>query len=366
MKRWHIVWILVVLLVAGCAAETPTPSPSPTPEAEVEETPVDQPQTLQVMTHSSFDISEEVVQAFESEHNAQVQFLDAGDTGQMLSQAILSKDDPQADVLYGLDNTFLSRALNEDIFEPYEAESLANVPDEFELDPEHRVSPVDFGDVCLNYDKAALEEADVEPPTSLEDLTQPEYEGMTVVENPASSSPGLAFLLTTIDTLGEDGYLDYWAKLSENGLLVVDDWSTAYYGEFSGATGSEGTRPIVVSYATSPAAEVYFSEGALETPPTDAVTAPGTCFRQIEFVGVLRNAENPELGRAFVEFALSETFQEDIPLHMWVYPTHAGAELPQVFQDFAVKAEEPASLPAEAIEENRREWIDAWTEVVLR
>jgi thiamine transport system substrate-binding protein len=284
----------------------------------------------------------------------------------MLSQAILSKDNPQADVMYGLDNTFLSRALNEDIFAPYEAEALANVPDDLELDPEHRVSPVDFGDVCLNYDKAALEEAGVEPPASLEALTRPEYAGMTVMENPASSSPGLAFLLATIDTLGEDGYLDYWAQLRENDLLVVDDWSTAYYGEFSGGSGSEGTRPIVVSYATSPAAEVYFSEGALETPPTGAVTAPGTCFRQIEFVGVLKNAETPELAKAFVEFALGETFQEAIPLHMWVYPAHENADLPPVFEDFAIQAEAPASLPAAAIEENRRDWIDAWTEVVLQ
>jgi len=318
------------------------------------------------MTYGSFDMREEVIAAFESEHNAQVQFLDAGDTGQMLSQAILSKDNPQADVMYGLDNTFLSRALNEDIFAPYEAEALANVPDALELDPEHRVSPVDFGDVCLNYDKAALEEAGVEPPASLEALTQPDYAGMTVMENPASSSPGLAFLLATIDTLGEDGYLDYWAELRENDLLVVDDWSTAYYGEFSGGSGSEGSRPIVVSYATSPAAEVYFSEGALETPPTGAVTAPGTCFRQIEFVGVLKNAENPELAKAFVEFALGETFQEAIPLHMWVYPAHENADLPPVFEDFAVQAEEPASLPAAEIEENRRDWIDAWTEVVLQ
>ena len=361
MKRWSIVWILIASLVAGCAVETPAPEPTGTPEPEVEV-----PQTLRVMTHSSFDISEEVIQAFELEHNAQVQFLDAGDTGQMLSQAILSKDNPQADVMYGLDNTFLSRALNEDIFEPYEADNLENVPDAFELDPEHRVSPVDFGDVCLNYDKAALQEAGVEPPSSLEDLTQPAYEGMAVMENPASSSPGLAFLLTTIHTLGEDAYLDYWADLRDNGLLVVDDWSTAYYGEFSGGSGSEGTHPIVVSYATSPAAEVYFSEGALETPPTGAVTAPGTCFRQIEFVGVLKNGENPELARAFVEFVLGETFQEAIPLHMWVYPTHENADLPQVFEDFASRAEDPARLPVEMIEENRRDWIDAWTEVVLQ
>ena len=188
MKRWYIgLWIAIALLMVSCATETPLPEPTASPETGAEGTPVEEPQTVRVMTYGSFDISEEVIQVFESENNATVQFLDAGDTGQMLSQAILSKDNPQADVMYGLDNTFLSRALNEGIFEPYEAKNLAQIPDRFELDPEHRVSPVDFGDVCLNYDKAALDEVGVEPPMSLEALTEPEYAGMTVMENPASS-----------------------------------------------------------------------------------------------------------------------------------------------------------------------------------
>lgn len=361
MRRWLLIVTASVLFLSGCAQPTVEPTPvapdSPTPEG---------PRELRVMTYSSFDISEEVVSVFEEEHDTRLQFLDAGDTGQMVSQAILSKDNPQADVMYGIDNTFLSRALQADIFVSYESENLDQIPDEFELDEQHRVSPVDHGDVCLNYDRAYFEESDVPVPETLQDLASPEYEGLLVVENPASSSPGLAFLLTTISTFGEEGYLDYWAQLRDNNVLVVESWDNAYYGEFSGGAGSDGARPIVVSYASSPAAEVYFSDQPLEQSPTGAIVAPGTCFRQIEFVGILRNSENQALAQAFVDFVLSETFQSDIPLHMFVFPVNETAELPEVFEEHAVRAEEPASMSVDLIEENREAWVDAWTETVLR
>jgi thiamine transport system substrate-binding protein len=357
MKRWLNVILLVLVIAAGCGiAPNDVPTEEPTPELTA----------LRVMSYGSFDISEEVITRFEQEHGVTVQFLDAGDTGQMVSQAILSKDNPQADVLYGIDNTFLSRALEADIFVPYQAENLDEVPDGLVLDDQYRVTPVDYGDVCLNYDRAYFEESDLAVPTTLEDLIRPEYAGLLVVQNPASSSPGLAFLLTTIGAFGEDGYLNYWRDLRANDVLVVDSWNNAYYGEFSGAAGVDGTRPIVVSYATSPAAEVYYSGGAVETPPTGAVTAPATCFRQIEFVGILRNNQNQAMAEAFVEYVLSAPFQSDIPLHMWVFPANETVTLPEVFADFAIHAEEPVTMAVEMIEANREGWINAWTEVVLR
>lgn len=354
MKGWLRAVLLGVLALSACGGRK-TAGPAVTEGG-----------ALRVMTYSSFDISEEAIAAFEAAQGVTVQFLDAGDTGQMVSQAILSKDAPQADVMYGIDNTFLSRALAADIFVPYEAENLRHVPSQYVLDAQHRVTPVDFGDVCLNYDVAYFEAAGLEVPASLEDLTRPEYAGMLVVENPASSSPGLAFLLATIATLGQDGYLDYWQRLRDNDVLVVDSWDNAYYGEFSGAAGGEGMRPIVVSYATSPAAEVYFSEGEVEAPPTAAVTAPGTCFRQVEFVGILQNGHNRAAAEAFVEFVLSDTFQSDIPLHMWVFPVSESATLPEIFEAYAVRADEPATMSIEMIESNREEWVNAWTEVALR
>jgi len=361
MKRWLVLLISVMLVLAGCGAGTSEQLPLAPSEPTS-----DSPRELRVMAYSSFDISEAVIATFEVEHNAKVLFLDAGDTGQMVSQAILSKGNPQADVLYGVDNTFLSRALEGDIFEVYVAENLASVPDVYQLDPEHRVTPVDYGDVCLNYNRAYFADSGLAVPETLEDLTEPEYQGLLVVENPASSSPGLAFLLATIGTFGEDGYLDYWGALRANDVLIVDSWDTAYYGEFTA-----GTRPIVVSYATSPAAEVYYSEtpstpGLADEPPTGAVVAPGTCFRQIEFVGILKNGRNRDLAEAFVEYVLSEPFQSDIPLHMWVFPVNEYAALPDVFGQYAVTADAPAVVSADAIEQNREAWIEAWTDVVLR
>jgi thiamine transport system substrate-binding protein len=219
---------------------------------------------ISVMTHDSFEVSAEVVEAFQTEHNAQVTFLKSGDTGTAVNKAILSRGAPLADVFYGVDNTFLSRALEQEIFEPYESPLLAEIPDEFELDPEFRAVPVDYGDVCLNYDKAYFAENELEPPQNLEDLLNPEYQSLLVVQNPATSSPGLAFLLATIGHFGEDGYLEFWEGLVENDVLVVNDWETAYYSEF---TRAGGTRPVVVSYGSSPPAEVIFAEEPIEEPP---------------------------------------------------------------------------------------------------
>jgi len=351
MKRTTLLLLVLVLLVAaGCS---PALTPAPTPSG---------PRTLTVMTHDSFDASQEVIAQFEAETGATVKFLKSGDTGAALNQAILSKDAPLADVFYGVDNTFFSRAIQADIFEPYASPALADIPDELELDPQHRLNPVDFGDVCLNYDKSYFEEKGRTPPRSLEDLTKPELKGLTVVENPATSSPGLAFLMATVGHFGEDGYRDFWAKLRANDVLVTAGWEDAYWGQFSAA--SDGDRPIVVSYATSPAAEVYFSEGKYTEPPTGNVLGEGACFRQIEFVGILKGTANRDLAEKWVDFMLSPAFQEDIPLHMWVFPANPQAEMPEVFQ-FAEVPSRPAPVSPELIDQNREKWIEAWTETVL-
>lgn len=360
--KWLLATVVILLLV-GCGPEV-------APETEAPETssPSGAPgRTLTVMTHDSFDVSEEVVAAFQEHCNCEVQFLQAGDTGLMLNQAILSKDNPLADVVFGVDNTFLSRALAGDILEPYESPALADVSEDLQLDPTFRTSPVDYGDVCLNYDKAWFEEEDLAPPGNLAALTQPEYKGLAVVENPASSSPGLAFLLATVEQFGTTGdytYLDYWADLRENEVLITDGWEDAYWGNFTYA--SDGDRPIVVSYASSPPVEVYFSEEPFEEAPTGVVTADGSCFRQIEFTGILKGTENRDLSELWIDFVLGKQFQEDIPLKMYVFPANEEAALPDVFARFAVIPDNPAVVDPEAIEANREAWIKAWTEAVLR
>jgi thiamine transport system substrate-binding protein len=357
--------IFAMLLVVSCAAGTQTASPTldVTPEGlqPEEETPV--VPKLTVMTHDSFLASEEVIQEFEEAHRVDVEFLKSGDAGTALNKAILSKDVPFADAFYGVDNTFLSRALQEGIFEPYQSPILADIPDEFELDPQFRALPVDYGDVCLNYDKAHFAEMGLEPPADLEDLAEPDYKGMLVVENPATSSPGLAFLLATIGHFGEEGYIDFWQALVENDVLAVNDWEIAYYNEFS---LSGGTRPIVVSYGSSPPAEVIFAESPIDEAPTAAVVSDGACFRQIEFVGILKGTLNRDLAEAWIDFMLSPTFQEDIPLQMFVYPTNKNAKLDETFQKYVALPENPVSLDPEVIAKNREAWILAWTEAVLR
>jgi thiamine transport system substrate-binding protein len=326
-----------------------------------------EPVQLTLMTHDSFAISEAVLAEFEAANNVEIVLLPSGDAGAILNQAILTKDNPLADLLYGVDNTFLSRALEADIFEPYAPEGLALVPDALELDESQRLTPIDFGDVCLNYDKNWFAEQGLAPPQQLADLTETAYEGLTVVENPATSSPGLAFLLATIGVFGTEGdytYRDYWADLRANDVLVTDGWEEAYWGQFSGA--SDGSRPIVVSYASSPPVEVVFADPPIEESPTAAVTAPDTCFRQIEFVGILKGTEHEELAQAFVDFMLSREFQEDIPLNMFVFPANSEVTLPEVFTQWVTVPESAVIVDAAEIEANRAEWIEAWTEVVLR
>ncbi|HSM58406.1 MAG TPA: thiamine ABC transporter substrate-binding protein [Candidatus Sulfomarinibacteraceae bacterium] len=373
MRKLLMILLVLTLLIVGCAGEEgerPVSDQTPPPEAAPPETDNGreaEPVELTLMTHDSFDASEEVLAQFEEAHNVRLVLLPSGDAGTALNQAILARDNPLADVFFGVDNTFLSRALEADIFETYDSPMLEQIPGRFQLDGTRRLLPVDFGDVCLNYDKAYLEENDLEPPQSLDDLTDPAYGGLLVVENPATSSPGLAFLLATIANYGTEGdytYLDYWSELRQNDVLVTNDWNDAYYGNFTVA--SDGDRPIVVSYASSPPAEVIFADPPVDEAPSAAVTAPGTCFRQVEFVGILSGTEHRAEAEALVDFMLSETFQEDIPLRMFVFPVNENAELPEPFVAHTEVAEEPADVDPEQLEANREAWIEAWTETVLR
>ncbi len=346
MKKIVTLTLFLLVILSACAAPA-------------------EPVTLRLMTHDSFDISAETMARFTEESGIAVDVFRAGDAGTIVNLAALAADDPLADVIFGVDNTFLSRALQEDIFLPYEEPpALPAIHDDLKLDAQNRALPVDFGDVCLNYDRAWFKANGVAPPQSLADLVDPAYRGLTVVQNPATSSPGLAFLLATIDAYGEDGFLAYWQGLVENEVLVTDGWEDAYYGSFTAA--SDGNRPIVVSYASSPAAEVFFAETKLETAPTAAVVSDGSCFRQVEFVGVLRGTEHQEEAQLLVDFLLSRPFQEDIPLHMFVFPANEEARLPEVFVEHSQIPANPATIPPEEIARNREAWIQAWTEVVLR
>ena len=319
---------------------------------------------LTLMTHDSFAVGKDVLARFELQQGVTLKIIKSGDAGAALNQAILSKANPLADVFYGVDNTFMSRALKADIFSAYASPHLTRIPNELKLDPGNRLLPVSYGDVCLNYERQWFADKGIRPPQDLDDLLKPAYKSLTVVQNPATSSPGMAFLLATVGRFGEDGFLEYWKKLRNNDVYISPGWSDAYYGQFTRAKG--GTRPIVVSYASSPPAEVYYSETKVDDAPTAAVLAPQTAFRQIEFVGILKGTRQQELAAKLVDFMLDTRFQQDIPLHMWVFPADSTIQLPDVFIKYTRKAENPVMLTPEAIEAGRERWLEAWTEIVLR
>jgi thiamine transport system substrate-binding protein len=320
--------------------------------------------TVRLLTHDSFLVSDEVLEAFTDRTGIEVELLQGGDAGTVVNQAILSAGAPQADVLFGIDTTLLGRGLEADLFVPYESPELVHVDPRFRLDPRHRVTPVDYGDVCLNYDKAYFAERGLAVPQTLEALVEPQYRDLLVVEDAATSSPGLAFLLATVAHFGEDGWQAWWSALRDNGVEVADSWEDAYNGAFSGGGASQGTRPLVVSYASSPPAEVVYADPPVDEPPTGVIEAG--CYRQVEAAGILRGTEHEREARELIDFLLSEPFQADVPLSMFVFPVRTDVALPDVFVEHAATPDAPLELPPEVIDANREEWIGEWTDLVVR
>jgi thiamine transport system substrate-binding protein len=320
------------------------------------------PVTLTLVTHDSFAVSKPVLRAFEREHHVKVKVLAQGDAGAALNQAILTKSNPLGDVFFGVDNTFLTRALGAGIFAKYAPAALGDVPAEYRLDTTKRLTPIDHGDVCINYDKEWFANHDVAVPKTLNDLTKPAYKGRLVVEDPSTSSPGLAFLLATVSRYGADGWNGYWQKLRDNDVKVDAGWENAYEGDFTQG-GGEGTYPLVVSYASSPPAAVYFSKPQPATSPIG--TLLDSCFRQVEFAGVLKGTDHPKEARALVDWMLSPAFQGDVPLQMFVFPVVTGTKLPAVFEKFADVPANPLTLSPATIGRHRDDWIDQWRTTVL-
>ncbi|MFJ6570921.1 thiamine ABC transporter substrate binding subunit [Streptomyces sp. NPDC091292] len=324
--------------------------------------------TVTLVSHDSFAASKSVLKDFEKQSGYQVKILEDGDAGQAVNKAILTKDNPQGDVFFGVDNTLLSRALDNGLFQPYEAKGADRIRPEVRADQAgHRVTPIDSGDICVNYDKKYFTDHKLAPPQSLDDLAKPAYKNLLVTENASTSSPGLGFLLGTAARYGDEGWQGYWDKLKANGLKVVDGWEQAYNEEFSGSAGGRkagGDRPLVVSYASSPPVEAIYAQPQPKEAPTGVAT--GTCFRQVEYAGLLSNAKNPAGGKALIDFMVGKEFQEDMPLNMFVDPVSEDAQAPADFAKYAVEIKDPHTMAPEKIAANRDQWVKAWTALVLK
>lgn len=348
MKKYIVTLFCVAAVFSGCAVSKEQAT-----------------KKLTLLAYDSFLPTEGIFDEFTKETGISVEVILGGDTGQLISKAILTSGNPEGDVLWGVDNTFLTRAIKGEIFAPYTSPLTKNMAaDVVELtQPEGVVTPVDTGDVCINYDKKWFSQRNIVPPQSLEDLALPAYKDLLVVQNPASSSPGLAFLLSTIAAFGEDGWQGYWKKLRTNGVKVVDGWTEAYTIEFSGSSG-KGTRPLVVSYASSPPAEVVYSDPPVSEPPTAVIDT--TCFHQVEFSGILRGSKNEKAAQLLIDYLADTTFQSDLPLTLFVNPVNKDAVIPEVFTSFAAQPTKPYTMDPTTIEENRATWVDTWSSIALR
>lgn len=338
-----------VLALAGCSAiggDSPEPSAS-------------ERGTVTLVTHDSFGLSAGLLESFEEESGLDLKVVQPGDAGALVNQLVLTKDAPLGDLVFGVDNTFASRAIDEGVVEPYTSSApAAQDAAQYAVDGSDALTAVDFGDVCVNVDHAWFAERGVAEPATLDDLTKPEYKDLLAVPSAVTSSPGLAFLLATVGAKGEDGWQAYWDALVANGVKVSEGWSDAYYTDFSGG-GGEGPRPVVLSYASSPPFTV--PEGGTE-PTTGALL--DTCFRQVEYAGVLANAANPEGAQELLDFLLSDEVQADIPTSMYMYPVSSAVELPAEWAQWAPLAETPFEVAPADVDAHREEWLATWSEIV--
>ena len=340
--------VAATVLLAGCAS---APGSSPATSAASPSAPSES-RTLTVVTHDSFALDKATREKFATDTGYTVNYVAPGDAGTVVNQLILTKDAPLGDVVYGIDNTFAGRAIQAGILSPYTSSVLPKGADAYAADDAGSLTPIDFGDVCLNADTGWFAAKGLAVPQTLDDLLKPEYKGLLVVENPASSSPGMAFLAATIAAKGDQGYLAYWTALKANGVKVVKGWTEAYTVEFSGSSG-KGAYPLVVSYSSSPA----YEHG------TEVLTQ--TCFRQVEYAGVIAGAQNEVGARKFIDFMLSAQVQAEIPEQMYMDPVDPDVKLPADWEKYAAKVDSPLSLPAAQLSAGRDGWIKAWTAAVV-
>jgi thiamine transport system substrate-binding protein len=312
--------------------------------------------TVVLATHESFHLPKKLVRSFEEETGYTLEVRAAGDAGTLATKLSLTADNPIADAAFGIDNTFASRPLGEGAFA--EVSPSVTPPEEYAL-PEggDRLVPVDSASVCVNVDTDWFDREGIEPPETLADLTDPAYADLLVTPGASTSSPGMAFFLATVAEYGDD-WPAYWTDLLANGAKVVDGWEDAYYGDFTAGSES-GTRPIVVSYDSSPAFTV-------EDGRTTTAALLDTCFRQVEYAGVLAGADNPEGAEALVDWLLSDEVQSALADAMYVFPVMPGATVPDDWAEFAPRPTDPYEVAPDEIAANREQWLTEWIDVVSR
>ncbi|REJ33202.1 MAG: thiamine ABC transporter substrate-binding protein [Bacillota bacterium] len=317
-------------------------------------------QRLVVYTYDSFAAgpAQAIKEGFEALHpDVEVVFLAPGDAGETLARVIaeLHAGGSDADVLMGLGDTQLPRALDHGVFMPLDRSllpNLAKVPAHLDFDETGHVVPFDHGYVTIIYDSRVLSEDEL--PRTLEDLTDPRFRGRLIAIDPRTGSTGHAFLMWTIAEYGDPGYLEFWERLAPSLLTVTASWDAAY------SLYQAGEAPMMVSYSTDTAAGVYFAG----SDHSRVLTPQGQAYRQIEAVGIVSGTDVPELAHRFVDYVLSEEVQSLIPTTNWMFPVNAEAPLPDFFEEYAVIPENPVQLDLRLIEENEQRWLREWARLM--
>jgi thiamine transport system substrate-binding protein len=342
--------VIGALVLAGCGSSDDGGDAADKPAGK----------TVTIATHDSWAMSKEVMAEFKAKTGITVKIQPHGDAGELTNKLVLTKDNPLADGVFGIDNTFASRAVDEGVLAKYDGERPASAGD-FALAgaATDYLTPIDYGDVCINVDDTWFAKKKIAPPKTFDDLADPAYKDLLVAPGATSSSPGLAFLVATIGAYG-DGWKDYWEKLVDNGIKIDAGWEDAYTVDFT-AGGGNGDRPIVVSYSSSPPFTV--PKGA-DKPTTSALL--DTCFRQVEYAGVLKGADNPKGAQEFVDFMLGKEFQAALPDNMYVYPVDTTVALPAGWKQWAPTSPDPVDVSAADITEHRSEWLRDWRDLTSR
>ncbi|MCU1346743.1 MAG: putative transporter substrate binding protein [Acidimicrobiia bacterium] len=365
MRRLIALSVAATMALIACGDDSKSSSPATTAAAATTATTATPVGPVDLVTHDSFNVSDPVKADIDRTVGPVTIHKNNGDAGELASQLILTAGKPLGDVAFGIDNTFAQKTLANNVFEPYQSPELEHLAPELRnLIPGHELSPIDVGDVCVNADAKWFKAHNLAVPSTLDDLTDPRYKGLLVAMDPTTSSPGRAFLFATIARYGADGWQDYWKKLRTNGVTISSGWQDAYDGEYTASSNGKGKHPLMVSYATSPPAEIVYASEPKPTEPASVVMTD-SCYRQVEFAGVLRGAKHPEQARRLIDALLSQEFQTDVPLEMFVMPARSGIVLPDLFR-FAAQPAKPLQLDPVQVNANLDRWLDAWTKTALR
>lgn len=328
-------------------------------------------ESITILDHGAFDYAfgaakplfEQLTGATVTNHAAD----DAGTALQLAAQDIAAGGGT-FDILYGVDNVLMGQAIKEGVFAPYTPLQAQRVQQEYRfvptIDGAWAATPVDTGFIAINVDPRSGITVD-----SMDDLVTHADEFVT--QDPRFSSPGLGFLISTVATYGEGGYLDYWADLLDGGVTITSGWTEAYENRFSGGylageTGTTSDKPIVTSYTTSPAYEIFNDP---EKQENDVLTAPESTFRQIQTMGILAGSDNRAAAEAWIEFTLTPDFQKLAAEYNAIYPVVAGdaiqASVDDVFagNDPAPGSFTPADFTTKELGDNAEGWVEAWTDL---